>query len=203
MKAALPSLRLIYVMRHPIDRLVSHYIHQWTQNVIRCGIDEAVDRYPELVNYGRYAYQLHPYFEAYGKASVLPVFFGRLKTEPQQELERIAGHIGYGDSVTWNEDAGAQNVSSERIRKFPGYQLLVDSAPMAFLRRRLVPQSIRDRVKSQLTMRERPTLSPATRARLEQVFDEDLATLSDWLGTSLTCQNFDEVTLRGPLDWSP
>ncbi len=28
MKALLPSVKLIYVMRHPIERLISHYVHQ-------------------------------------------------------------------------------------------------------------------------------------------------------------------------------
>ena len=29
MKKRLAAPRLVYVMRHPVDRLVSHYIHQW------------------------------------------------------------------------------------------------------------------------------------------------------------------------------
>ena len=31
LKSAVPQPKLIYVMRHPIDRLVSHYIHQWSE----------------------------------------------------------------------------------------------------------------------------------------------------------------------------
>ncbi|MGB3560491.1 MAG: sulfotransferase domain-containing protein, partial [Geitlerinemataceae cyanobacterium] len=27
----LPQVKLIYVMRHPIDRLVSQYVHEWSQ----------------------------------------------------------------------------------------------------------------------------------------------------------------------------
>jgi hypothetical protein len=202
MKAMLPRLKLVYVMRNPLDRLVSHYIHQWTQNVIRCEIDQAVDRFPELVSYGRYAYQLTPYFEAYGKEAVLPVFFAALKADPQRQLERVARHIGYAGPVRWNDEIGRQNASAERIRRFPGYELLIDSAPMAFLRRQLVPQALRDAVKGRLSMTKRPTLSSATARRLEALFDEDLRLLSDWLGTDITCATFDETTSRGDLDWA-
>lgn len=201
MKAFVPHVRLIYVMRHPIDRLVSHYIHQWTQNVIRCDINEAVMRYPELINYGRYAYQLQPYFEAFGKSSVLPVFFAAVKRQPQRELERVARFIGYGEPVVWKEELGAQNVSAERLRRFPGYRVIVDSAPMTFLRRTFVPQSLRDSVKARLSMKQRPVLDESNRARLEAIFDEDLEILSRWLGVSLSCRNFDDATELNQLDW--
>lgn len=202
MKALLPDVKLIYVMRHPIDRLVSHYIHQWTQNVIRCDINDALDRHPELINYSRYSYQLAPYFEAYGKRSVLPVFFGALKQQPQTEFERIARFIGYQGSVTWKDELGAQNVSTERIRRFRGYRLIVDSSPLAFLRRSLVPQALRDMVKARLSMKQRPTLEDSNIARLESTFNEDLHTLSEWLKADLTCSNFDEKTSRDRLEWA-
>jgi hypothetical protein len=202
MKALLPDVRLIYVMRHPVDRLISHYIHQWTENVIRCDINDALDRYPELINYSRYSYQLEPYFEVYGKLSVLPVFFAAVKQQPQRELERIARFIGYRGPVTWNEDLGAQNVSAERLRHFRGYRLIVDSPPMAFLRRTLVPQSVRDMVKARLTVKQRPALEASNVARLEVIFDEDLQALSEWLDVDLSCKNFTKKTAGDHLQWS-
>lgn len=201
MKAFVPQVRLIYVMRHPVDRLISHYIHQWTQNEIRCDINEALERYPELINYGRYRYQLEPYLAAFGKDSVLPVFFAALKARPQRELERVARFIGYQSSVLWKEELGAQNVSSERLRRFRGYRFVVDSGPMTFLRRTFVPQSLRDRVKDRLSMKQRPTLTESNAARVESIFDEDLSLLSEWLGVELSCANFDRKTETAQLDW--
>jgi len=202
MKTLLPNVKLVYVMRHPIDRLVSHYIHQWTQNVIRCDINDALDRYPELINYSRYSYQLEPYFGAYGKGSVLPIFFAAVKRQPQTELERIARFIGFRGPVAWKENLGVQNVSAERLRRFRGYRLMVDSPPMAFLRRALVPQTIRDMVKARLTVKKRPALDDSSVARLESIFDEDLHALSEWLKVELTCENFDEKTSGDRLEWA-
>lgn len=201
MKALLPTVKLIYVMRHPVDRLVSHYVHQWTENVIRCDINDALDRYPELINYSRYSYQLEPYFEAYGPQAILPVFFEAVKRRPKEELQRVARFIGYEDSVTWKPNLGAQNVSANRFRRFQGYELIIDSPPMVFLRRTLVPKSVRDMVKARLTMQRKPVLSRPNVARLESIFDEDLQALSTWLGTGLTCENFDERTVSERLEW--
>jgi hypothetical protein len=94
-------------------------------------------------------------------------------------------------------------VSARRFRQFLGYGLIVDSPPMVFLRRTLVPQSVRDLVKARLTMSEKPALSPSSIARLESIFDEDLQVLSTWLGVHLTCRNFDEETSSGQREWLP
>ena len=202
MKALLPAPKLIYVMRHPVARMVSHYNHQWTQNVIRCDINEALTHYPELINYGRYSYQLEPYLESFGRASILPVFFEAVKRQPQKELERVARFIGYDGPVVWSDDLAKQNASAERMRRFPGYRLLVDFPPMAHLRRTLVPQAVRDRVKSRLAKKPVVELGAATMARLEATFDEDLGVLSAWFDVDLTCRNFDEQTAHGSLQWA-
>ena len=46
----LPDVKLIYVMRHPIDRLKSQYIHEWSQKVISVEINQAIHQYPELID---------------------------------------------------------------------------------------------------------------------------------------------------------
>src|SRR5262249_35664572 len=76
----LPRLKLIYVMRHPIDRLISQYVHEVTVGRITVGLRESLDHHPELIEYGRYSVQLQPFLDAYGHGSALPVFFPRLVT---------------------------------------------------------------------------------------------------------------------------
>lgn len=201
LKQHVPEARFVYVMRHPVDRLVSHFIHEWSMGIYNCEIGQAVTRYPELVAYGQYAMQLKPYFDAFGKDAVLPVFFDRLIREPQAELERVCRFIGYDGSPVWQHGLKPSNVSSERIRRFPLYGLLVDSGPATWLRRSLVPQSWRDAVKGRLTMTKRPELDASTRAGLEEAFDRDLAELGAWLGQPLDCASFKQTTAARPLDW--
>ena len=190
MAKRLDSPKLIYVMRHPIERLVSHYIHQWSQNVMSCDINEAIDRYEELTAYSCYSRQLDPYFKQFGQESVLPVFSESIRHNPQQVLEQVATFIGYQGNVLWHSDTGAQNISKERIRAFKGYRYLVESRVMTFLRRRLVPQRVRDKIKDRLMMQQRPEIDAQHLKQLEDIFDKDLAGLKDWLGGELTCEQF-------------
>lgn len=201
LKERLPNAHFVYVMRHPVDRLISHYIHEWSTGIYRCGIEEAIDKHPEMVAYGQYAIQLEPYIAAFGREAILPVFFDHLHAEPQAELERICRFIGYSGQPIWKHDLKPDNVSSERIRRFPGYRLLVDSGPATWLRRNFIPQSLRDAVKTKLRKQKRPVLNEQTRTRLEEQFDRDLAQLGQWLGVDLNCKNFKQTTAATTLSW--
>lgn len=199
--ASLGRPQLVYVMRHPIDRLISQYVHHWSEGEINCGIDEAVTRYPALIAYSRYTQQLAPFIETFGKDSILPVFFDRLKAAPQQELERVCAFIGYKGPVCWKKDLSPSNVSAERFRKFPLYSLLIQHPIAASLRRSLVPKRLREKVRQSLSMTDRPVLSAATQQNLQRAFDSDLAVLGDWLGVKLDCESFSAVTSATSLDW--
>lgn len=200
-----PEAKFIYVMRHPVDRLVSHYIHEWSQRVISTGIDRALRRHPELLHYSRYYYQILPYIQAFGQERVLPVFFERLKQYPHEELQRIARFIGLPEgqcgSLSWRSQIAPSNVSSQRIRKFPLYNLLVESAAMRSIRRKLLPRGLRNRVKRRFTMTERPILSRDSWNHLVGIFDQDLKKLGSLLGVELNCANYRERVVGEPLEW--
>ncbi len=194
MGACLEQPKLIYVMRHPVDRLVSHYIHQWSQNIFKCDINEAINQYEELVSYGCYAQQLQPYFDRYGQENILPVFMEKMKTHPQQQLERIAAFIGCQSSVEW-KDIASQNVSNERIRSFYGHKWLIESKPMSILRRALVPRTVRNKIKQKLIIQERPEINSDNLELLTKIFDDDLLKLKDWLDLEINCNNYYEKIL--------
>lgn len=196
-----PDVKFIYIMRHPIDRLVSQYIHEWTERVVSTPIDEAIDLHPELIEYSRYAMQLEPYLEAFGRERVLPVFFDRLASHPQDELERVCRFIGYRGLPRWDETLSEQNVSSQRLRKSAWRDFFVDLPGLRAVRRTLVPQAVRDRVKQFWSMKERPQLSPENRRRLEATFDADLARLGRWFGLELRCENFKAVAREAVPQW--
>ena len=201
MRRDLNGVKLIYVVRHPIERLISQYVHEWTERTVPDSIDVAVRQCPRLVDYSCYGMQLKPYLEAYGRDSVLPVFFERLAIEPQQELERICRFIGYSETPHWCPEFEYRNVSSQRLRKSRVRDAIVWNPVVTWLRRRFIRQSWRDRVKAVWQMQRRPQLRSDTEAYLRSVFDEDLAELGGWLGVQLSCDNFNRVSSAGGLEF--
>jgi len=199
MVETLPAPRLIYVLRHPIERLISQYIHQWSEGEIKCGIDEALARNQELVSYSCYAQQLAPFIDAYGRQAILPVFFPDIKKRPQKTLQEICQFIGHKTEAKWKFDLAKSNVSAQRMRAFPFQNLVVENPVATWLRRSLVPKAFRTRVRNLFTMQKKPVLSDSSLTHLEQLFDRDLKILGDWLGCEVTCANFNSL---GSIDYA-
>lgn len=203
MRDHVPDAKLIYIMRHPIDRLVSHYMHAWLESSMEGDINQAIGRYPQLVNYGRYAMQVRPFLESYGPENILPVFFERLTLHPQEELERVCSFLGYEGSPSWNSEQGKQNVSSERLRVDPFRDGLINFPPVKLIRQKIIPQAVRDRIKQMWQIRKKPELSLPARKRLMEIFDQDLKTIGEWVGADMDCMNFKDVVRSKPLNWIP
>jgi hypothetical protein len=199
---SLGTPKLVYVMRHPVDRLVSQYMHQLGEGEIRLPLNAALTEHQELIAYSLYAEQLQPYIAAFGKANILPMFFDRILSDPHGELARLCRFIGYAGKANWFDDQGRVNASADRVRKFPLYDLLIDHPAAQVLRRRLVPKPLRNRIRSALSVGDRPILSDGTRRQLNRTFDADLSTLGTWLGCDLRCDNFRDATGAQPLNWT-
>jgi hypothetical protein len=188
--AAHPSTpKFIYMLRHPVDRLVSHYVHDWSFNVVPDTIGAAIAANPDFVDFGRYAHQIRPYVERFGRERIHIVLFEHLLADPQRVLNDIGAFLGHDGELRWHEIEAA-NVSSARMRSSPWRDRLLDNKAVATARRALVPKSARERVAGLWQMKDRPELPDALRAELEERFDEDLADLSGLLGLELTCESF-------------
>ncbi len=199
---AIPTARLIYLMRHPIDRLVSHYIHDWTMGEAPATIDHAVYSMSPYVDYGRYHFQLAPYISHFGRENILPMFLERMNAAPAAALERVVRFIGHEGPVAWQDDFGMQNISRDRIRLIPFHGQLIDSRVATALRRTLVSKTLRNWIRGRLQMRSRPTLSADNHAKLIAIFDRDLERLGVLMGAQLSCASFKNVVREKSLDWA-
>src|SRR6056297_810135 len=176
-QAVLEAPRLIYIIRNPVERAVSHFIHEWSQGVMTDDMTAEFARHPEILDYGRYAMQIRPWIEAYGAEAVHLTSLEAMQADPRGVLSEVAGFIGHVGPVTWVEARARENSSAERAKRFPLHGLLIDSPPAAWLRRTFVPKSLRTRIRESRKMHDRPELPDTLRAALEVTFAEDYAEL--------------------------
>ncbi|MGR3540285.1 MAG: sulfotransferase domain-containing protein [Hasllibacter sp.] len=175
--AVLEAPRLVYLIRDPVARAVSHYIHEWTMGVMGGDVDAAFEAHPELVDHGRYGMQIEPWAARFGTGRILVSSLEAMKADPQGVLDRVGAFIGHPGPLPWREEDARVNASAERVRRLPMQGLLVDNPVATALRRTLVPQSLRDRIRRSRQMTERPRPSDALVARLRETFAADRARL--------------------------
>ena len=177
MQAALQAPKLIYVIRNPVQRAVSHYLHEVTMRVMEGDAVAMFDTHPELVSYGQFAQQITPFIEAFGRDSVFLTSLEQLKADPDAELARIGAFLER-PGLVWDHAQKPQNVSAERIKRFPLHGLIFDNPVAALLRRTLIPQSVRDKIKQRRQITDRPSLPEPLLRKLEAGFASDHAKLA-------------------------
>lgn len=202
MIGSLPHIKLIYMMRHPVDRLISHYLHEQFEWRMQMPIEEALSKHPELISYGCYSMQLEPFRDAYGAENIHLIFFERFVTNGQEELARVCQFLGSQERPQWMESRKATNVSSQRMRQSPLRDAIVNAPGLRTIRKRLIPKGWRNQVKRLWQIQERPQLSESSLKRLEAIFDADLLRLGSWLNIPLSCQCFHKVASLTAPTWS-
>lgn len=174
----LAAPKLIYVIRNPVERAVSHYIHDWSEGRTECDPATAFQRHPELVAYSRYPMQLAPFIDRYGPDRIHLTSLEQLAADPDKELQRIGAHIGAPAPLVWDHAMAAKNVSASRFRHLPLHQLVVRNPVARALRRTLVPKDMRRRIRKTRARTDRPDLPDDLRQDLEALFRPDRAALA-------------------------
>jgi hypothetical protein len=83
------NMKFIYVVRDPVERIISHYSHLYEMGLTDDPIDLAIQRVPELINTSRYYTQISPYIRKFGREQVHIVIFEQMIKQPASILNEI------------------------------------------------------------------------------------------------------------------
>ncbi|MCB9726333.1 MAG: sulfotransferase, partial [Spirochaetaceae bacterium] len=134
-RALLPDVRLIFLLRNPVDRAISQYFHavRWSQESLGimdafdaevsrlAGEEDRIRRDPGYVSYshqhhsyvdrGRYARQLERFFALFSRDQILVIPSERLYQDPRSVLREAFEHVGVDPGFA-PADVAARNVGS-------------------------------------------------------------------------------------------
>ena len=109
-----PQMKIIYMMRHPIDRIVSHYIHAYNRgHEPISNINKALTSNNHYIDTTRYAMQIEPYISHFGKHNILMLFFEDFISKPQHVLDSTFEFLGV-DRISVNKKVLDTNKSFNR-----------------------------------------------------------------------------------------
>ncbi|MEL7492057.1 MAG: sulfotransferase [Pseudomonadota bacterium] len=199
LKEATPEAKFVYIIRHPIDRLVSHYLHSWTMREITVPFSEAIPQHPELWQYSLYHAQLERWFAHFPRARFLIMTQEGIKNAPHENYARLTDFLGLEGAV-WVDDLPPQNVTAERVKRFPFYDFVMDNPGMQAVRRALVPHGLRQKMAQRLRPPERPAVSDEEYAYLNEKIGPDIAALGALVGLDLSLENYAEKAAREVFD---
>jgi len=188
-----PDVRLIYVVRNPIDRMLSHYLHNLGGGYEdRSLVDALSDPESSYVARSRYFFQAEPYLEEFGAESLSIVGREELKEDRPGTMHRAFEFLGVDPNFTSEQferewETGVAKTGSrfrlmDRAVRLPGLRAIdrnFDRLPesLRWLAERVVHDPDRGEV-------PKPELPDSLRRELEELFREDTARLEELAGRS-------------------
>lgn len=192
-RSVLPEPRLIYVVRDPIDRMLSHYLHNvaggYEDRPLSAALTDADSSY---VARSRYAYQLEPYVDAFGRDRIQILTREELKRERPASMRRAFGFLGVDPEFssaqfereweTGTAKGGGRFRLMDRAVRLPGLRALdrnFDRLPESL--RWMVERVVHDPSGGEAP---KPVVPPELRERLAGLFRDDVAALEELAGRS-------------------
>jgi len=176
----LPDVRLIYVVRDPIDRIQSHYLHRLRRGREWRPIEKALFADPDYLDTSRYAMQIDRYLEHVDRDRLLVITSDALRGDREATMRTVFRFIGVDDGWTSpvlgrefhkNAEKQAMKPIARRVRAVPGLRSIAHLAPM--------------KLKRQMLGRIDPAeaaISNHLRGRIEDALRHDVASLRPYLG---------------------
>ena len=184
-----PNVRLIYVVRHPVERMRSQYLHNLTTGQETRAIEDAFDEEPMYLNISRYAMQLERYDGHVSRDRVLIVDSRDLRDRRAETVRRVFGFLGVDEA--WVPPTLDQEfLRSDGRRAKPPVLRALRRIPRVRTMAVYVPDPIK-RSKKAVTKRLRPgeelrtgraDISDALRARLSDTLHEDVVRFRERMG---------------------
>jgi hypothetical protein len=114
-RALAPDVRLVYLVREPLERAISQWRHHRRDGTEPRALEEALlDDASQYVDRSRYLERIEPFLELFGPDRVLMVVQERLRAHTDREVRRVLEHVG-ADPSRWSPvGAGASSRSATR-----------------------------------------------------------------------------------------
>lgn len=93
-RAALPDVKLISILRNPVDRLVSNYLFRRRQVGVEGNFEQTIESFPVLVARNFYDVYLKNWFACIPREQILIVLNDEIEKSPEELLARVYAFVG-------------------------------------------------------------------------------------------------------------
>ena len=176
-----PEMKLIYIMRHPVERIVSHYTHHLLKARTKFSMEQEIFEVPTYIDHSRYAIQLRPYLELFPTKNILLLLFEDYTRDPLQTLYTIAKFLEIDPGGFDNIDLKPQYQSIDRTGDTKLKKMLTPLAQLLF------PVKLRNSLRKPFVYQldKKVEISDDLKKRLWRYVEDDVTALETIMGQSL------------------
>lgn len=110
-----PRARIIYIMRDPVQRTISHYWHMAEHRGETRSPMDAILQEPHYMDVSNYALQLRPYLMHFGADNVMVLTFEELTKTPLQTVQKVFSWLGIDTTFVPEDTNSARNATPKEV----------------------------------------------------------------------------------------
>lgn len=167
------ATKLIYLVRDPFDRVLSEHRYSALQGKIPGDINLAIRETPRIIERSRYAYQVQPWLEKFGRDQLTVVVFEDYIKQREATVAKLFDVLGVPRLPDHQLPASKNKTSDVVIARGP-LRRLVRTEFYRRTVRRLVPASVRERAKPYFGRHSRVVVSQQLTREHEQLLLDQL-----------------------------
>ncbi len=185
-----PDARLIYVLREPLARIRSHYLHHRMLGIESAPFAKAVVEHSTYVDTSRYAMQLDQWLRHYSRDRLLVITSEQLRDQHCETMTKVYAFLGV-DATVLPADRQLHR-TTDKLPPRPAAGRL-RSSPLGRRVAQRVPPALRPAAQAVWSLtRHRPDLSgaeidPGLREVLQDLVRPDVHRLRPYLGPDFDC----------------
>lgn len=179
------SLKFIYIMRDPFERLESQYTYsfsRWTNESLEDRI-----KHGHIIHVSRYAQQFDRYYEKFNRDQFLLLDFDDLKTKPDELLRQICEFIEIDTSFTFSKLNEVYNKSTDAVITRP-IDKLYKNYPFVKSFSKTFPKNVKSYLAKRLfhkKISKNFKLTEIQRQMIHDALKDDMARLHDKYGVDV------------------
>jgi len=197
-----PDTKIVYIVREPVGRTLSHHNHMrtWTgPTAMGPDINVELRCRPELIDCSRYAMQLAPWIDCFGRSAVHVIVFEDYVQRRKQVIAELSRFLGVEPKVDGIDENIVHNQSDGKPLTVGGWKKIASSPLYRRLIRPMMSLRTRDVLRSWLL----PHATDERIAPTEQTIDaiiagvrHDVDSLSKLLGANRPLWDLDAAKSR-------
>lgn len=176
-----PNLKLIFMVRNPVDRIRSHFGHEFSKGRVEKPIEEEIRENPAYVRHSLYAGQIKPFIERFGQGQIHYLKFEDFVLDGLSQLNEVLVFLGLKEMSEDELDLSPKNEILQRKAERPFKRKL---APYV----RFLPEGLRRMLKGpfEYKLTEKPQLKAEFREELWSLLYSDLREFEQLSGLDLS-----------------
>jgi hypothetical protein len=113
--------KIIILLRDPSSRSISDFKYRIQKGWLskNCSFEEAIKKYPEIIDHSLYFNNLLRYVETFGRENVLVILFDEIKEHPKNALKKCSNFLNINDFKDINANKRIN------VTRYPKYQSII------------------------------------------------------------------------------